>query len=615
MAPKRKQYGRQSEPADDAHEQEHPARRARHSSRAPSQAPSETTETRKARPNEISPKIRIPAILHYLQDNDIDHTANWSSQLEEIIAYLEYADELRRNGHKDFDAQLTGDLFDCQVVIGVHRAYEKRNRGKTPYSETKLPTAPHQSRLAWYDRLLPGCKKTGSRSRISLIPREGARNTSPFHPVNKYSNAQLYDLYFRTTRGQKLVATLTKLHRDEGLLWQQDSASEPYQEPAGPNLAETENAVYEECVASQEDLVKKHRFYHDISDDDQDISASKAVKQRGWRRAALQQLLQLFNNQENRAVNTPWRRVALPVPVKERKELSFHTAARLKNRTAVDDGVKCAVTHGIGHSSEEPSPWVYWFSEYLEQSNVLSSYTRRNYMLSSWNKPSVVAIPPNYRGPYTFSGRCVYDENWLKVGRDCVMLRKNLKRIAGMYEPDSRFLPTLIEDIERGLSGSAPSTSLRPRSHVDFDPAKENTFLLLDEFDMAWLKFLMEPGSAPGLIKYSNQRPEDNLLILFDHRIQTLFNDTHQNMFWAKTEVTDGHAGCPSYTSQKVPLTELLAIINRGGRKLGKEKGHLAWTASDLNDHDTNPPNTLYQFTLEEARFACIKLARLGRLL
>ncbi|KAK7914404.1 hypothetical protein PG985_012107 [Apiospora marii] len=131
---------------------------------------------------------------------------------------------------------------------------------------------------------------------------------------------------------------------------------------------------------------------------------------------------------------------------------------------------------------------------------------------------------------------------------------------------------------------------------------------------MAWLKFLMEPGSAPGLIRYSNQRPEDNLLILFDHRIQTLFNDTHQNMFWAQTESTDDYKGFPSYTSQKVPLTELLAIINRGGRKLGKEKGHVAWTASDLNDHDTNPPNTLYQFTLEEARFACIKLARLGRL-
>ncbi|KAK7985271.1 hypothetical protein PG988_002893 [Apiospora saccharicola] len=614
MAPKRKQYKRPSEPSDDTYGQEHPARRARYSSRASSKAPSDTTGTAKVRPDEVSPKVRIPAILHYLQDNDIDHTANWSSQLEEIIAYLEYADELRRHGHKDFDAQLEGDLFDCQVVIGVHKAYEKRNRGKTPYSETKLPAPKHQSHLAWYDGLLPCDMKTGEHKRISLIPREGARNNSPFHPINKNSDSQLYDLYFRTTRGQKLVETLTKLHRDESLLWQRDSGSEPNQELDGPNLAEVENSVYEECVTSQEGLVRNYPLYHDSSDKDEDIPAYKAVKQRGWRRAALQQLLQLFNNQENRAVNTPWRRVALPAPVKERKELPFHTAARLRNRAEVDDGVKNAVTRGIGHSSEEPSPWVYWFSEYLEQSNVLSSYTRRNYMLASWNKRGAVAIPPNFQGPYTFSGRCVYDDNWLKVGRDCVLLRKNLKRTAGMHQPDCRFLPTLIEDIERGLSGFGPSTSLRPRPYVDFDPANDDTVLLLDEFDMAWLKFLMEPGSQPGLIKYSNKRPEDNLLILFDHRIQTLFNDTHQNMFWAKTESTDDYKGFPSYTSQKVPLTELLAIINRGGRKLGKEKGHLAWTASDLNDHDTDPPNTLYQFTLEEARFACIKLARLGRL-
>ncbi|KAK8104155.1 uncharacterized protein PG998_011188 [Apiospora kogelbergensis] len=129
---------------------------------------------------------------------------------------------------------------------------------------------------------------------------------------------------------------------------------------------------------------------------------------------------------------------------------------------------------------------------------------------------------------------------------------------------------------------------------------------------MAWLKFLLEPGSAPGLIKYSNNRPQHNLLILFDHRIQILFNDTQNNMFWALSD--EDHKGFPSYTSQKVPLTELLAIINRGGRKLGKEKGQHTWYASDLNDQDANPPNTLYQFTLDEARFACIKLARQGRL-
>ncbi|KAK8061423.1 hypothetical protein PG994_007789 [Apiospora phragmitis] len=589
MAPKRKQYGRPGEPSDDGDEQERPAQRARHSSRSSSQALLEGTKAAKARFYEKPPKIVIPTILNYLQDGDIDHTANWSSKLEDIIAYLEYADELRRNGHKDFDEQLQGDLFDCQVVIGVHRAYEKRNRGKTPYSNTKLPTAQPQSRLAWYDRLLPITKKTRANARISLIPREGARNSSPFHLIGKNCDPHLYNLYFQTSGGQRLVQNLTMLHRDESMLWQQGSTTKPAGKPTEPNLAELENHVYEECVTSRHDLVKSQHWSYRSSVKNEDVPVEDAVKQRGWRRAALQQLLQLFDNQENRAVNTPWRRVALPAPIKERKELPFHTAARLRNRVEVDDGVT-----GV--------------------SNVLSSFTRRNYMLASWNNRMSVAVPPNFQGPFTFSGRCVYDDNWLKVGRDCVLLSKNLKRAAGMYQPDCRFLPTLIEDIERGLCGGTPATSLRPRPQVDFDPTKENTFLLLDEFDMAWLKFLMVPGSAPGLIKYSNKEPQDNLLILFDHRIQTLFNDTHQNMFWAKTESSEDYKGFPSYTSQKVPLTELLAIINRGGRKLGKEKGHLIWTASDLNDHDTNPPNTLYQFTLEEARFACIKLARQGRL-
>ncbi|KAK8043694.1 hypothetical protein PG993_006124 [Apiospora rasikravindrae] len=605
MAPKRKQYGRS---ADDAFEQGRPAQRARHASRSPSRARSQGARSAKAKVDEISPKIRIPMILHYLQDNDIDHTASWSSELEEIIAYLEYADELRRNGHKDFDENLQGDLFDCQVMISVHRNYEKRNRGKTPYSETKLPLAKHQSRLSWYDRLLPVSKKTAATKRISLIPREGARNSSPFHLIGgKNCDSQLYEMYFKTSGGQRLVQNLTILHRDESLLWQQAPTTKP-------NLAELENSVYEECVTSRDNLVKNSQFNSPSSQKDEDVSVEDAVRQRGWRRAALQQLLQLFDNQENRAVNTPWRRVALPTPVKQRKEVPFHTAARIRNRAEVDDGVKDVKIRGIGHSSEEPSPYVYWFNEYLEQSNVLSSFTRRNYMVTSWNKRAAVAIPPNFQGPYTFNGRNVYDDNWLKVGKECLVLRKNLERAAGRHEPGSRFLPTLIEDIEQGERGFAPSTSIRPRPQVDFDPAKGGTFLLLDEFDMAWLKFLMEPGSAPGLIKYSNKSPQDNLLILFDHRIQTLFNDTHQNMFWAKTKCADDYKGFPSYKSQMVPLTELLAIINRGGRKLGKEKGHRVWTASDLNDHDTNPPNTLYQFTLEEARFACIKLARQGRL-
>ncbi|KAK7984117.1 nuclear pore complex component [Apiospora arundinis] len=615
MAAKRKQYRQAGESSDNAHEQERPAHRQRLASRSPSrtrslsrpQSPTTVVE------DEVGPKIRIPAILHYLQDNDIDHTANWSSQLEDIIAYLEYADELRRNGHKDFDAQLQGDLFDCQVVIGVHRGYEKRNRGKTPYSDTKLPTAQPQSHLAWYDRLLPISEKTRAPSRISLIPRERARNSSPFHLVNGHCNSQLYDYYFQTIEGQKLVETLTKLHRDENLWWHSDPSTKQGNMPPRLNLAEVENQIYEDSVTSEDKLYENYAYNRGPRKDEPG-AVDKTVKQRGWRRAAFQQLLQLFDSEENRSINTPWRRVALPAPIKERKELPFHTPVKLIDRVEADDGVKNVVTRGVGHSSEEPSPWVYWFNEYLEQSNVLSSFARRNYMLKSWNKSSAIAVPPNFTGPYTFNGKCVYDDNWLKVGKDCVLLRQNLKRTAGMYEPNSRFLPTLVNDIERGLGGHAPTNTLRPRASVDYDPTKNNTFLLLDEFDMAWLKFLMEPGSSPGLIKYSNKTPQHNLLILFDHRIQMLFNDTHQNMFWAKTACAEDHKSSPSYTSQKVPLTELLAIINRGGRKLGKGKGQLTWRASDLNDHDTDPPNTLYQFTLEEARFACIKLARQGRL-
>jgi hypothetical protein len=223
----------------------------------------------------------------------------------------------------------------------------------------------------------------------------------------------------------------------------------------------------------------------------------------------------------------------------------------------------------------------------------------------------------NYQGPYVFQDTCGYDSYWLKVGRSLLVLWKNLERVAQSY-PDRFLVRAVADDIFEGQHGNRIPDDLIARGGIDTVPGVSNEYKLIDEVDAAWLKFLIQPPANRALAGIYPEKPEDTLTILFDHRVQMLFSDPLNNPFCVerieKVGITDQYE-TTGWEREFIPLNpDLLDMLNRGGRVRKHDGTREYWIAAEVVEENLTPPTELYQFSLEEARLFCEKLARMGRL-
>lgn len=537
---------------------------------------------------------------------------DWEHKLQDITRYLQNADRRRRTGDRRFTGALSKQLDLCFKLIAIHRRYEKWNRGVTPWSNDVLPKAHRVSRLEKYDRMFPAPPtQTGAENRpkthVSLTPRPSWRTYSPFCPSRLEADTTPdWDAFFEAKGGTDLVDALEKLRDDEEMLWHNRAGHK--------NLSEMENATYERILA-------EHTLPRSVRDAATPSGTKKRpgsvrdfARLRGARRAILQKILNTqFTNQENRNLNTPWRRVALPESVPVREEDGFRPdAVVIHNRNATtEEGPKNA----LGSTEMDPSPWIYWYNKHAAQISMLSYWARELIKKENWLDKKQIALPYNYQGPYIFTPKSIFDEHWHVMGVKCIGLQHNLARAAGKHEPGGRYLlERVTQDVLAGINNAQLPPGILIRNEIDYNQ-KTKSFELVGDTEVEWLKYLLRPGSSSGFVGYGDRTPQDQRLILFDHRLQTLYNDAYTDLFWARDPLHRRDSAPTQYTSQKVPLTTLVDIINRGGRKLVKEEaGREVWRAADLDRNDAHPPNDLYQFSLAEARDASIQLARMGRL-
>ncbi|KAI1854436.1 hypothetical protein JX265_012470 [Neoarthrinium moseri] len=570
------------------------------------------------------PTERLRKIHIFLRDNDVDRNAGWRSSFEAVKLYLKYADQLRREGHRDFNPYLVSILADCDHMVKVHERFESWNYGQSRWSTYPPPQVFKSKRLVPYEQQLPTPPNQAQKERrpslyTSLVPRPHAVRHSPFMELHYTDPNPDWDAYFQHPGTLKILRWYTSLYNHSNMYWQarpqrriQWEVVQPMlkdaSNPQAINYAELENLTYEHYMKGQTRISKPPT---------PNISHSAAefednAKTRGYRRAAIQKVLNLLTSSENRGINTPWRRVNFPHPWEKSKVTHFHPRALSREINTLSPCVKfdrCL--------QEEPSRWIFWYNQWLEQINYLSGWTRQSYNKRCWNDFKQIAWPINFRGPYNFDNKCIYDGYWLKMGKILVTLQKNLEKAT---VTNKRWMvERIVKDIKLGQEGKPLPDGVVARPGADHPHCRSTSYHLIDEVDVAWLEFLCLPPSTKALAGLSLAKPEDTLTILLDHRIQTLLNDKLHNPFWIEDHV-DGNPR-PQWRPREIAMKDLLPIINRVGREFrthtwdssGKTTTEFQ-VAAAYNTKLNDPPNALYQFSVKEARDHCKKLAKMGRI-
>lgn len=573
---------------------------------------------------------RLSAAWHWLQNEDQYRTAGWAAEYETIWLLLREADKRRKEGDLTIDSGLVEKLRDSQSLHGLHQRFELWKNGSTRFSTARPLKLNRPRRLTPYDRQIPVlCEKEGKppSTYTSLIPRPREVTNPPFVNLPTYKGEADWKSYFGRVEARPMLRSYMVFYDHANLWGQHDppltewgkaySTMKNSDNPQGVNLAQFENMIFEQCVGQK--WADFAQLYQELSNEKTTTALVSFAIHRGIRRAAIQKVLNSITNDENKNINTPWRRVIFPEPIKDIRQNHFHPWALARREFDKDEFGHIARVRQNRHTEGEPSPWIYWFDEWRRQESYLSAWTRQSYYKRYWTDFKKIALPINSRGPYTFNNKCVYDEYWLKLGRNLMTLQANLEKLV-MMSHDRWILEWVVDDIKHGECGDPIGKEVVPRPNVDLVGDEPDKYQLIDDVDVAWLKLLCQPATTKALAEVSQSKPMDALTVILDHRLQALFNDPLHNPFWVTD--TSAQENEPSFRPWEMSLEHLLPMINLGSRDFGT----IDWTSQGIDartEYQKAPqfkltgvpiPNSLYQFSLKEAKLHCTKLAEMGRI-
>ncbi|KAJ3579732.1 hypothetical protein NPX13_g834 [Xylaria arbuscula] len=580
-------------------------------------------------PKAYDPSITIPRILQYLRDNDANRDVNWDTSFPLIQGYIAEATQQMITGGLGFsNPKLRAALEDAHVMLRAHLTAEKRANGMTQWTDGILRGQITQQRLLTYPEAfpLPDPDRANSQHR-PVKPTSRPDDVSPLWPVS-------LKILEPTEEIPVLAEVDNYIETEENFFKavQQSvkSGEKLFVSPMKPSKFIVENRTYERYMTSgiEETRSKPPPPYSEDSSapkDPQNPDGTKGqsfYRRRGWQRAALQQCLNLFTSSENRAVNTPWRRPVMPYEPSAPQPNEIAYVSRVVNSDRIDEKEK------------DPFSWLHWSTQYAQIVDFLADCQRRQYNDESWDNHSASALPANFRGPHIYRGLSVHDQHWLRIGQHLEnmesllhtawgvaprpLLRAILRDIdagkhqntGGPYMNNSAYLP--VEDND-DLQDRKRYWRRDIRRRFGIDSREDNTedanYKLIDEFEVAWLRYLCEPSRTLEMCDPA-KLPSHNLAIVFDTKLQSFFEnlevsggpDCTELSLWAENRF-DIEDIMRNY--EPTPFLTVLAYIN------GCAESELMYSG----DTDPNPehPNSCYQFSVEEAEFLCVELQQLGR--
>ncbi|GKT64876.1 hypothetical protein ColTof4_07274 [Colletotrichum tofieldiae] len=490
-----------------------------------------------------SPKVQLIRIKNFLADEDIDRTIDWERKFAEIGEFLLHC--LRMEGATDKDWYI--DLRECMNMLHTHWIFEQYH-----YGEKKLVVD------------FPKCSGVSTRLPPLLDGRDIIAEKRPKDPVRpRYLlhrvPESIQDVDYQIPGPLLRTMFMTWFRQDGNLVW----AANPNGQMPGSgqrgkvfkyqpdfNMALTEDKWFTKCMeggpeATSNELRGEANFYilgnESVAGEVKDIefrgkkhttqihypegeAQQRFARYRGAKRAALQQCLSHFDSVENVAIQSPFRRLVLPL------------ARRQKERAKTEAGMNIvykpqAIKAPPKNAKIDPLGLVYWHMKMGENHLQRANEMRKKTEESQWkhlNDPDMVLLPHNFRGPVTPFNFLRESERKLVARHTLLVNLRDKVRRAWSRNP-RQMLEGVVKNIDLGLQGR-PSWNMK--DDLVAHRNKYGRYLEMNDMELFWVYFVCGPSTNSKMQREALPKL-GRAFEVFTTRMQTLLDEPSQECLFA----------------------------------------------------------------------------------
>ncbi|KAK3355350.1 hypothetical protein B0H65DRAFT_417475 [Neurospora tetraspora] len=488
--------------------------------------------------------VRLEHINNLLCEEDMYRDLNWAQKFAETVRYLQWLSDEDPKGQLANASQQTQKMHaNALQKVRVHELFDYYNAQPTPLIINPLPKGSLKStRLNWLGDVhnwpIPTTNPVPDKR--DLMPRP--TYPRPVEPVNTMliDEPDNYELF-------------EEFKHDQREVWQDDEGDD--------NLALVESEAFVKFSGSKYAGWVRHdpTTNTKVLADDTIIIPNDPrsfARERGARRAGLQQMLRAYQTSVKEHMASPLRTLQLPID-----------AAVLHKITRDTDGVQfvpARIPDEKIQAQADTMPFTVQFPKYLESLKHIRERALKRVEALRRQDRRWVTLPQNVvtGGPFV----------WRMVDPDVQLKQDILDQCNITYQLLSaaqRRAPRLLLDevramIDRGVSGEFHNHDVPAEVRLHGDeleivgtthPRKAPCYVDLEE-DIPWLKFLASEAVNDGNWEPNNFYPNEpkekyKLFHIFARRVQKILDDRDPDSLFADADA-------------QVTVEQLLSKINAG---------------------------------------------------
>ncbi|KAH6681025.1 hypothetical protein F5X68DRAFT_243127 [Plectosphaerella plurivora] len=526
-----------------------------------------------------SPMIQIIRIKNFLADEDLDRTMGWHAHFDEVAAYLKHLWDDVWDGTQRWGP----GLAEAICMLKTHDLFETRAYGRQ-YPNIHFETPVFAPRLRPHNDV-PGISVTTDPAPgVHKNVAAAAKTITPRYLLHRVPES-IHDVDYQIPGPLLRTRFLTWFRQDTERVWYSDPMAEgtagsgsrgrrleDYGYNPDFNMAEVEDEAYNMCIeggtnetaaALRGDCNFNMEPGHFVVEENGTAwpdgeAARKFAMFRGAKRAALQQCLRHFEGgQVNSALVTPFRKLVMPIPWKEKQRLRAEAQKKIFfTPIPLSETPKDVVL--------DPWAWNHWHDtlvgaqERRARLGFHTAYVRdRRYVVQVEKElpdDRPVLTSKNMNGPYVHSFLTERTDEYRVI----------LKKLMGVYDllksKQAKTPRTLLEIIINhvGMGFDAAETG-DPYSVPELDNAIVVEFERLNANsppknphdpiqaaripyrDLCWLRFILNtPSTTRRQLEHQTELKEViRTQPVFMHRLQMLINNPDPEGFFSSLQVHD----------------------------------------------------------------------------